>query len=119
MRARWVKDDRIQLLKDVSGRSKDRFLESTTQTENKVKGRLLLDVIVSKYTPIFQLLPAKISLCSPGGIPSCLVEKMEDYAQGRVWTGNDAASRGLVDAIGGLSRAISIAKQKANIPQDK
>ena len=44
---------------------------------------------------------------------------MEQVAQGRVWTGRDAASRGLVDAIGGLSRAVAIAKHKANIPQDK
>ena len=44
---------------------------------------------------------------------------MEENAQGRVWTGNDAASRGLVDAIGGMGRAIAIAKQKANIPQEK
>lgn len=44
---------------------------------------------------------------------------MEEYAQGRVWSGNDARSRGLVDAIGGFSRAVAIAKQKANIPQDK
>ncbi|XP_010257856.1 PREDICTED: serine protease SPPA, chloroplastic [Nelumbo nucifera] len=47
------------------------------------------------------------------------VDQMENVAQGRVWTGNDAASRGLVDAIGGLSRAVAIAKQKANIPQDR
>ncbi|XP_062116814.1 serine protease SPPA, chloroplastic isoform X4 [Humulus lupulus] len=46
-------------------------------------------------------------------------DKMEEVAQGRVWTGKDAASRGLVDAIGGLSRAVAIAKQKANIPQDR
>ncbi|KAI6675365.1 hypothetical protein NL676_003271 [Syzygium grande] len=45
------------------------------------------------------------------------VDKMEEVAQGRVWTGNDAASLGLVDAIGGFSRAIAIAKEKANIPQ--
>ena len=43
---------------------------------------------------------------------------MEEVAQGRVWAGKDAASRGLVDAIGGLSRAVAIAKLKANIPQD-
>lgn len=43
---------------------------------------------------------------------------MEEVAQGRVWTGNDAAARGLVDAIGGFSRAVAIAKQKANISQD-
>ncbi|KAJ6411479.1 hypothetical protein OIU84_008117 [Salix udensis] len=47
------------------------------------------------------------------------VDKMEEIAQGRVWTGQDAASRGLVDAIGGFSRAVAIAKQKANIPQDR
>ncbi|CAN0871347.1 Serine protease SPPA, chloroplastic [Linum grandiflorum] len=47
------------------------------------------------------------------------VDEMETVAQGRVWTGIQAASRGLVDANGGLSRAIAIAKLKANIPQDK
>lgn len=51
--------------------------------------------------------------------PCFQVDKMEEVAQGRVWTGKDAASRGLVDAIGGFSRAIAIAKQKANIPQDR
>ncbi|KAI3688832.1 hypothetical protein L2E82_46697 [Cichorium intybus] len=50
---------------------------------------------------------------------SMSVNKMEEIAQGRVWTGNDAASRGLVDAIGGFSRAVAIAKHKANIPHHK
>ncbi|KAF7806300.1 serine protease SPPA, chloroplastic-like [Senna tora] len=50
---------------------------------------------------------------------SMTVDQMEEFAQGRVWTGKDAASRGLVDAIGGLSRAVAIAKLKANIPQDR
>ncbi|PIM97225.1 hypothetical protein CDL12_30307 [Handroanthus impetiginosus] len=50
---------------------------------------------------------------------SMTVDKMEEVAQGRVWTGNDAASLGLVDAIGGISRAVAIAKQKANLPLDK
>jgi len=44
---------------------------------------------------------------------------MEEVAQGRVWTGKDAASNGLIDAIGGLSRAVAIAKLKAGIPQDR
>lgn len=44
---------------------------------------------------------------------------MENVAQGRVWSGRDASSRGLVDAIGGFSRAVAIAKLKANIPQDR
>ncbi|CAL5442062.1 unnamed protein product [Camellia sinensis] len=43
------------------------------------------------------------------------VDKMEEVAQGREWTGKEAASRGLVDAIGGFSIAVAIAKQKADI----
>ncbi|KAM3380878.1 serine protease SPPA, chloroplastic isoform X1 [Capsicum galapagoense] len=50
---------------------------------------------------------------------SMTVHKMEEVAQGRVWSGKDALSRGLVDAVGGLSRAVAIAKQKANIPQER
>ncbi|KAJ4763900.1 hypothetical protein LUZ62_074275 [Rhynchospora pubera] len=47
------------------------------------------------------------------------VDKMENVAQGRVWSGRDAASRGLVDSIGGFYHAVAIAKLKANIPQDE
>ncbi|XP_078159412.1 signal peptide peptidase [Carex rostrata] len=47
------------------------------------------------------------------------LDEMENVAQGRVWSGRDAASRGLVDSIGGFSRAVAIAKLKANIPQDR
>ncbi|KAI7736145.1 hypothetical protein M8C21_009736 [Ambrosia artemisiifolia] len=50
---------------------------------------------------------------------SMSVDKMEEIAQGRVWSGKDAVSRGLVDAIGGFSRAVAIAKNKANIPHNK
>jgi protease-4 len=35
-----------------------------------------------------------------------------------VWTGRQAKQIGLVDELGGLERAISIAKQKAKIAQD-
>jgi len=47
------------------------------------------------------------------------LDKMKKVARGRIWTGKDAASHGLVDAIGGISRAIAIAKLKANIPQNR
>lgn len=46
------------------------------------------------------------------------VEKMEEVAQGRVWTGKAARERGLVDTLGGISKAVAIAKQKAGIPQE-
>uniref|UniRef100_A0A0D6R6D8 Peptidase S49 domain-containing protein n=1 Tax=Araucaria cunninghamii TaxID=56994 RepID=A0A0D6R6D8_ARACU len=50
---------------------------------------------------------------------SMSVDKMEAVAQGRVWTGKAASSLGLVDAIGGFSRAVAIAKEKAGIPLEK
>ena len=45
-------------------------------------------------------------------------EKIEAIAQGRVWTGRQAKQLGLVDELGGLDRAVAIAKQRAKIPQD-
>ncbi len=43
-------------------------------------------------------------------------EKVLEIAKGRVWTGEDAKERGLVDELGGLSTAIRAAKDAAKIP---
>jgi protease-4 len=43
-------------------------------------------------------------------------DEIEPLAQGRVWLGSQARSRGLVDEIGGLDKAIEMVKQKAKIP---
>jgi protease-4 len=43
-------------------------------------------------------------------------EAIDAVAQGRVWTGRQAKEIGLVDALGGLDRAIAIAKERARIP---
>jgi protease IV len=45
-------------------------------------------------------------------------EKIDAIAQGRVWTGRQAKANGLVDDLGGLDRAIAIAKQRAKIDGD-
>ncbi|HEV2986563.1 MAG TPA: signal peptide peptidase SppA [Vicinamibacterales bacterium] len=42
-------------------------------------------------------------------------EKIDALAQGRVWTGRQAKLNKLVDELGGLDRAIAIAKQRAKI----
>jgi protease-4 len=42
-------------------------------------------------------------------------DKIDAVAQGRVWTGHQALERGLVDELGGLDRAIQIAKEKAKL----
>jgi protease-4 len=43
-------------------------------------------------------------------------DAIDRIAQGRVWTGRQARERGLVDALGGLDRAIALAKERAKIP---
>src|SRR5262249_56787609 len=45
-------------------------------------------------------------------------EKIDAIAQGRVWTGRQARQNQLVDELGGLDRAIAIAKQRAKIAAD-
>jgi protease-4 len=50
------------------------------------------------------------------GIP---IEDLKALAMGRVWTGRQAVENHLVDEIGGLDRAIEIAKELAGIPADE
>ncbi|CAA0117466.1 Protease 4 [Mycolicibacterium vanbaalenii] len=47
------------------------------------------------------------------------VEEVEGVARGRVWTGADAAERGLVDELGGLRTAIRRAKVLAGVDPDE
>ena len=46
-------------------------------------------------------------------------EATEDVARGRVWSGVAAKARGLVDELGGLDRAIQIAREKAGLTPDE
>jgi len=46
-------------------------------------------------------------------------EKVDKIGRGRVYTGDEAKGIGLVDALGGLSRAIEIAKKEAGIPAEE
>jgi protease-4 len=43
-------------------------------------------------------------------------DQIEPLAQGRVWLGDQAKERGLVDELGGIDRALELVKQKARIP---
>jgi protease-4 len=46
-------------------------------------------------------------------------DAIHELAQGRVWTGRQAKERGLVDELGGLSRAIELAKDQVGIDADE
>lgn len=43
---------------------------------------------------------------------------VEDVAQGRVWMGSQAVQKGLVDTLGNLNDAVTIAKHLANLPDE-
>ncbi|UCE21768.1 MAG: signal peptide peptidase SppA, partial [Candidatus Aminicenantes bacterium] len=46
-------------------------------------------------------------------------EEVDRIGKGRVWTGSQAKEHGLVDELGGLSRAIEVAKELADIPAEE
>lgn len=46
-------------------------------------------------------------------------ERIDSVAQGRVWTGRQAKQIGLVDELGGLQRALSVAKERAKLDPDE
>ena len=47
------------------------------------------------------------------------MEKLEPLARGRVWTGADAAERGLIDGLGGMDLAIQRACELAQLDRDE
>ena len=46
-------------------------------------------------------------------------EAVENAAKGRIWSGKDALALGLIDELGGLDRALAIAKELAQIADDR
>ena len=56
---------------------------------------------------------------APGRTRKLGDEATESAAKGRVWTGEDAKARGLVDELGGFATALHLAKQAAQIPDDQ
>jgi protease-4 len=50
------------------------------------------------------------------GIP---IEGVREIARGRVWSGQDALELDLVDELGGLDRALELAREAAGIPADE
>ena len=44
------------------------------------------------------------------------VEAVDKIGKGRVWSGSQGKELGLVDELGGLDRAVEVAKQLAHIP---
>jgi ClpP class serine protease len=64
--------------------------------------------------PIYQRFVSKVAQSR-----NMQFEQARSFAKGRVWLGNDARKHGLIDTLGGLGTAISIAKKRIGIPKDK
>jgi protease-4 len=47
------------------------------------------------------------------------VDKVDVVAQGRVWTGRQAQGLGLVDELGGLDRALRLARERAKLDPER
>lgn len=47
------------------------------------------------------------------------MDQVQEIARGRVWSGRDAQSKGLVDSLGGLSEALAAARARAKLDPDK
>ena len=46
-------------------------------------------------------------------------ERVDAVARGRIWSGEDARARGLVDALGGFPEAVAEARRRAGVPEDE
>jgi protease-4 len=46
------------------------------------------------------------------------LERVDELARGRIWTGADAKENGLVDELGGLDHALDLARERAGLPAD-
>ena len=46
------------------------------------------------------------------------IDEMEPFASGRIWTGDEALENGLIDILGDLDDAITIAAEKAGVEED-
>ncbi len=46
------------------------------------------------------------------------LDQVQEVARGRVWTGRQAMERGLVDDLGGLTTAVAIAREEADLAPD-
>jgi protease-4 len=47
------------------------------------------------------------------------LSRVQEIAQGRIWSGSDALEIGLIDRLGGLDDAFALAKEKAGLDPDQ
>ncbi len=69
--------------------------------------------LLQAMTGIYQLFLARVA--QGRGVP---VERVAEFAEGRIFGGREAQARGLVDELGGLQEAVARARTMANLSAD-
>ena len=98
--------DKLGITKDMVSRGPYALLDSEYRPYTPQERRRIEKLAEDMYQEFLRKVAAarKIEL-----------EQMDTVARGRVFTGEQAKQKGLVDELGGLERAVELAKQKAGI----
>jgi protease-4 len=99
--------DKLGISKDAVSRGRFALIDSDYESLSDAGRQKLREGIDSDYQQFVGRVAA--SRHKP-------VDAIQAVAQGRVWMGDQAKANGLVDALGGIDRAIEMAKQSAGIP---
>lgn len=101
--------DRLLVHRDVVERGRHASMFAADRPFSDVERRKMRESIDRSY---------RVFLERVSGFRHREVSDIEPVAGGRVWTGRQAVDRGLVDEVGGLSRAIEEARRRAGLPAD-
>ncbi len=93
---------------DQSGVHRASYMSALTQWDDATRQRVLASV-----TAIYELFLDRVA--EGRGLPR---EKVQGFAEGQIFGGNDAKARGLVDDLGGLDAAIHAAAALAHLPEN-
>jgi protease-4 len=99
--------DKLGITKDTVSRGKFALIDSDYSSLNPEERAKLKEGIDATYQDFLEKVSA--SRKRP-------VSEIEPVAQGRVWLGDQARDKGLVDSLGGIDAAIAKARQLGGIP---
>jgi protease-4 len=99
--------DKVGVSKDYVSRGRFALIESDYTSLSDAERQKLREGIDADYEDFVR----KVALARKKP-----VAEIQEVAQGRVWVGDQAKAKGLVDELGGLDRAVEMIKARAGIP---
>lgn len=101
---------RLGVSQETISRGQMADLHSTFRGRTPAERDLLQQLIADFYQGFVQRVAAGRNLTP---------EEVDRVARGRVWTGRQALEHGLVDELGGLSRAVALASERLGLAADE